>query len=579
MSKPDWRCDICGTRMGEDHDAAARCESAGLPPVLPAGELLLAYNDRAWSRAEQGFYLRRLYPLPLSYAVGTVASQYNDKVGHFPFYYADVDPTEYIGADGLLRFPSQWPQQRRIQGDWIRPHLPGHLNQERGKVRGDGLPWSKDRRWIADAVGLSVDAPAVADPELSTRWVRPLTEPVRAVLDALDAQPRPVCTDLGGSRVGTWWYERESLGALALAACRTRSGAASKGWAQAWLASHPHADLLAEANERWRRWRAGEPGDVPYPRLRCGVKTHASKLNKSMKALVAATGVEWPPRTSSDEYVRMLLTQTLEYTMETTEQLFDGAEVVVVAGTKGGVGKSTVAAALARRLAGDGHRVALIDCDLTGPSQHVLFDLGPALTDPAAGRVRLSPTDLPGLGVFSAGQVFAPGDVQWNANTIADWLRFVGSSVALDGADVVILDLPPGDSTVHQVVFGDGAIDVAVSVHVTTAHPLAVADTVRGLATLGRHLARSRDRWRPALLVENLSRATGPAVDGVPVEIRLTGDPDTVRQVAEQHQMRYGGSLPWRADVAALADTDELRHLASAVAPSKVLLEAESAGS
>lgn len=566
VSQPDWRCNVCRTRFGTDLATAERCEAAGVPAVLPPGELMLSYQERRWDKREQGFYLRRLYPLPLDFAVGTVASKFDQKTGHFPYYYADVNPVDYIEGGVQLRFPPNWPQQRRIQGDWLSPHLPGHLNQEPGTLRSGGVPHTKNLRWIADAVGLAVDGTPL-EPSLSDRLVRPLTEPVRAVLDALDTRIRFAETDLEGTRIGSWWTERNGIGALALEACRTKSGASNKRWAQTWLHGHPHAALLADLNERWRRWRAGELVTVPFPAIRCRVQLHASKLNKAMKQLVAATGVEWPARTTSDEYVRLLLDKTLEYKMETTDRLFDVPELIAVTGTKGGVGKSSVAAALARRLAGEGRRVALIDCDLTGPSQHVLFDLGPARTDPQQGRVLLSPTDLPGLAVFSPAQVFGPGAVEWNATTIADWLRFVGSSVALDGVDVVVLDLPPGESTVHQLVFHDGDVNVTASVHVTTGHPLALADTERGLATLNGHLTHLRHRGRVPVLVENLSRATGVDADGRAVEIRLVGDDDAVRDLAERHQMLYGGSLPWCPDVAVLADSDEVARLAGAVIP------------
>ena len=45
ISKPRWVCGICGACFEEDKAAAQRCEDAGEPEVLPAGELLLRYGE------------------------------------------------------------------------------------------------------------------------------------------------------------------------------------------------------------------------------------------------------------------------------------------------------------------------------------------------------------------------------------------------------------------------------------------------------------------------------------------------------------------------------------------------------
>ncbi|MCA1753481.1 MAG: Mrp/NBP35 family ATP-binding protein [Spirochaeta sp.] len=49
--------------------------------------------------------------------------------------------------------------------------------------------------------------------------------------------------------------------------------------------------------------------------------------------------------------------------------------IIAVASGKGGVGKSTVAASIARELSGRGYRVGLLDTDIFGPSVPSLFNL------------------------------------------------------------------------------------------------------------------------------------------------------------------------------------------------------------
>ncbi|TDC01421.1 hypothetical protein E1091_02955 [Micromonospora fluostatini] len=564
VSRPDWRCDICHTRMGDNQAAAERCESAGHPEVLPGGELLLTH-ERGWSERERGFRLRRLYPLPLTYAIGTLASTYNEKSGHYPYYHLDVDPVPHIGADGVLRGPQSNPT--RIEGRHLHPHRPGHLNLTEVScgyaTRSEPKPGT---RWPAEAVGLATGDALFGEPGFSGLMVKPLPPAVQAMLGALNAWVVPTTTDLS-QMGGKWgWMERAALGTAALEACVTPQGKHHTGWARTWLHSHSHSEVLRQVNDRWRRWREGERISVPAPLIRCERQAHASKLTRTLKELVAEVGVEWPARTGSDDYVKLMLRETVGYEMETTSQLFAGPQVIVVTGTKGGVGKSSVAAALGRRLANEGRQVVIIDCDLGGPSQHILFAPGPARTDPQRGRVVPSTTDTPGLEVFSSGQVFAPGQMAWAEQTSAEWIRFVGSSVAVDDADVVILDMPPGDSAVHHQLLHSGEVAVTALVHVTTGHRLALADTERGLAASREARA---SRWADAapkqVLIENMSRATGKGPDGTTVEVRLVGDSGAAEALAQRYQVPFGGSLPWYPLTTDLAASDEIGALAATI--------------
>lgn len=60
VSKPIWRCDICGSTFGVNQALAERCEAAGPPAIFDAG-LLLVHRDFGHDR---GFSLLPLTALP-----------------------------------------------------------------------------------------------------------------------------------------------------------------------------------------------------------------------------------------------------------------------------------------------------------------------------------------------------------------------------------------------------------------------------------------------------------------------------------------------------------------------------------
>lgn len=583
VSKPIWRCEICGETFGESSETAERCESAGRPIELPAGSLMLDYEAHGGWQREDGFRLRRLYPG--AYRYGTLAATHHQRTGHTVKYVLDLDPTLYWDAErGYHRWPSG-SQPNTTTSEVLWPHVAGKLQLRGAHWLGHhgGVNNHEDFGWIFDAVGLprgTIDSGA----ELrQVYWTRPLTEPVKAVLDELHAYPDffPERTDI--RKLTHPWMVKTRAAALALNTIgRVREGLTPNTRRTVWyLRGADEKTATDTLNAMWREWRGGtgkltdtipstwdtcELGtyDVPAPKVR-STKDHltASKLTRKLKELVAATGVEWPARTNATAYCNLLLDKLLEYRVETDSSLFPGRRVIAVRGRKGGVGKSTVAAALARRLAYAGRRVALVDFDLAGPSQHILHNL-PAGVDVDTDRVmiRPAPTEVDGLVVFSPGQVFPPAaNNQWSQTSTAQWVDFVGSSLDLGDAEIAVLDMPPGENAVHATL----ASTTDVEVHVTTGHPLALADTERDLVA---------ERRRPLsrYLVENLSRVAGVTGNGERTEVRLHGLTDDAPALAERTKTTWAGSMPWATDgVMELAGSDEIAQLAKLVADAPVV--------
>lgn len=127
--------------------------------------------------------------------------------------------------------------------------------------------------------------------------------------------------------------------------------------------------------------------------------------------------------------------------------------VVTVAGGKGGVGKSLVAANLAVQVAGLGMRTLLVDADLGAPGQHTLFGvdrLGPSLAAFMDGRARtLDEITIPS-GVSGLGLVPGVGGVPGAANPAHARKLRLARAISSVEADMVIVDLGAGTS--HNVV-------------------------------------------------------------------------------------------------------------------------------
>src|SRR4030043_1199284 len=85
--------------------------------------------------------------------------------------------------------------------------------------------------------------------------------------------------------------------------------------------------------------------------------------------------------------------------------------IIVVASGKGGVGKSTIAANLAVSLARQGHKTALVDADLYGPSIPTMF--GVQNERPSGGtkdgKEVICPIEKYGVKLVSIGFFVSPG--------------------------------------------------------------------------------------------------------------------------------------------------------------------------
>lgn len=147
------------------------------------------------------------------------------------------------------------------------------------------------------------------------------------------------------------------------------------------------------------------------------------------------------------------------------------ARVVVLASGKGGVGKSTLALALADVWATAGHAVALVDFDPQGGVTRAAGVTCPTWADGPPG-----PVEAHGLALWPAGRALA----DLGAPVLADRLE-----AARKGADLVVVDLSPALTDAAHAVALEAADVLAVVARCDAAGLPNVAETVALAAAAG----------------------------------------------------------------------------------------------
>lgn len=156
--------------------------------------------------------------------------------------------------------------------------------------------------------------------------------------------------------------------------------------------------------------------------------------------------------------------------------------IIAIASGKGGVGKSTVTANLAVALHRKGYKVGVVDADIYGPSQHIMFDV--EKSRPQASQVNGKPVMLPvesfGVKLVSIG-FFAPGSqaVVWRGPMATKALNQIVKDSHWGELDYLLIDLPPGTGDVHLSLVQ--AVPVTGAVIVSTPQNIALADAKKGV--------------------------------------------------------------------------------------------------
>lgn len=184
-----------------------------------------------------------------------------------------------------------------------------------------------------------------------------------------------------------------------------------------------------------------------------------------------------------DAKVKINMTATVTSKKEKDETtLRDVKNIIAVASGKGGVGKSTVAANLALGLARMGAKVGLVDADIYGPSQHIMFGVERDAPGPAEfnGQKKMAPVESYGVKINSIGFLAGPGQVIALRGPMATKaLSQLFYDTVWGELDYLIVDLPPGTGDIQISLCSQ--VPVTASVVVCTPQPVAIADARKGI--------------------------------------------------------------------------------------------------
>ncbi|MCY1291727.1 Iron-sulfur cluster carrier protein [compost metagenome] len=154
--------------------------------------------------------------------------------------------------------------------------------------------------------------------------------------------------------------------------------------------------------------------------------------------------------------------------------------IIAVASGKGGVGKSTTAANLALALAREGARVGILDADIYGPSQGIMFGIPEGTRPKVRDQKFFVPLEAHGVEVMSMAFLTDENTpVVWRGPMVSGALIQLITQTAWDNLDYLVVDMPPGTGDIQLTLAQK--VPVAGAVIVTTPQDLALLDAKKGV--------------------------------------------------------------------------------------------------
>ena len=212
--------------------------------------------------------------------------------------------------------------------------------------------------------------------------------------------------------------------------------------------------------------------------------------------------------------------------------------IIAIASGKGGVGKSTITSNVAISLAKMGFSVGVLDADVYGPSQHIMFDVEKSrpLSVNVDGRSKMKPVENYGVKLLSLGFFTDPDQaVIWRGPMASKALKQLIFDADWGELDFLLIDLPPGTGDVHLSIVQ--ALPINGAVVVSTPQNIALADAKKGVAMFQQESIKV-----PVLgIIENMAYFTP---EELPDNKYYIFGKDGAKNLAEDIKTKFLGEIP-----------------------------------
>ena len=225
-------------------------------------------------------------------------------------------------------------------------------------------------------------------------------------------------------------------------------------------------------------------------------------------------------------------------------------KIIAVMSGKGGVGKSMVSATLATQLAKQGHKVAILDADITGPSIPKLFGLR---GNPAGDDQGIFPFESEQLGIKMMSTNFLlereTQPVVWRGPVISGMVQQFYTEVYWEDVDYMIVDMPQGTGDVSITLFQSLPIDGIIIV-------TSPQELVSMIVAKAVNMANMVDK--PVLgLVENMSYFECPDCGK---KIEVFGESHTL-EIASSFGLPLLARVPIQPEIAKKSDEGKIEEI------------------
>ncbi len=228
---------------------------------------------------------------------------------------------------------------------------------------------------------------------------------------------------------------------------------------------------------------------------------------------------------------------------EKLNELSSVKKVIAVVSGKGGVGKSLVTSAMAVELNRRGHKTAVLDADITGPSIPKAFGIK---TRAKGSDMGIYPeTTKTGIDIMSINLLLenTTDPVVWRGPVISGTVKQFWTDVIWKDVDYMFVDMPPGTGDVPLTVFQSIPLDGIIVV----ASPQELVSMIVAKAVKMAELMNV-----PILgLVENMSYFKCPDCGK---EHKIFGD-SHIDDIAKDYGTRVLAKVPIDPDLAKSVDT------------------------